>query len=55
MQEELRELMAEVDISGRTQEEAGDLLFAVVNLLRKLKIDAEDFHEVPDGEPLPFD
>ena len=41
VQEELNELMAEVAVGGRIEEEAGDLLFAVVNLLRKLKIEAE--------------
>jgi tetrapyrrole methylase family protein/MazG family protein len=41
--EEMGELIAEVDQNdmGRMREEAGDVLFAVVNMLRLLKIDPE--------------
>ena len=41
IEEELAELDAETD-RGRQEEELGDLLFAVVNLARHLKIDAEE-------------
>jgi ATP diphosphatase len=40
VEEELGELDAEQD-QGRREEELGDLLFAVVNLARKLKIEPE--------------
>jgi uncharacterized protein YabN with tetrapyrrole methylase and pyrophosphatase domain len=43
LEEELRELnqaMASAD-SARTEEEIGDVLFAVVNLARKCRLDAE--------------
>ncbi len=41
VREELTELCAALDGDGSTEEEAGDLLFSAVNLLRKLGVDAE--------------
>jgi len=39
VKEEIRELEAELRTEGRVSDELGDLLFAVVNLARKLEID----------------
>ena len=41
VREEIEELCAALDGAGDMQEEAGDLLFSAVNLLRKLGIEAE--------------
>ena len=54
LEEEIAELRAELEggaDAGRVGEEIGDLLFAVVNLARHLKVDAEAALLGPDGRP----
>ena len=53
IEEELGELRAEIDAGGsqaRLAEEAGDLLFACVNLLRHLKVDPEAALRAANGK-----
>jgi tetrapyrrole methylase family protein/MazG family protein len=42
VEEEIEEVKKDLDVKDRAAEEIGDLLFAVVNLTRHLKLDAEE-------------